>query len=338
MAPEPLRASGSDREYEPALARPVERLPDSGALPGGCLYEPKWDGFRVAVHVAGDGVRLVSRNGKDLTAVFPDLAAAAGDQIPPGYVLDGEAVVFTGDRLDFEALQRRLVAGRRGITALVREQPASLAVFDLLSVVGRDTRGLVLRDRRALLEELARGWAAPLNLSPATTDPVTAARWLRELPATGIEGLVIKGAGQAYEGGRREWLKLRHRDTVEVLCGAVTGSLLRPREVVAGLVIDGELRIVGRTAPLKPAAARSLAASLAAAGRDHPWPETIKSAAMDRFNGGAEPTRIVRVEPLVVEVSADTAFTGTSFRHALRFVRTRPDMDPDEVGLPAGLR
>ena len=316
----------------------MERLPGPGALPGGCLYEPKWDGFRVAVHVAGDGVRLVSRNGKDLTAVFPDLAVAAGSQVPPGYVLDGEAVVFDGDRLDFDALQRRLVAGRRGIPALVREEPASLAVFDLLSVDGRDTRGLVLRDRRALLEELARDWDAPLSLSPSTADPGTAARWLQELPATGIEGLVIKGAGQAYEGGRRQWLKLRRRDTVEVLCGAVTGSLRRPREVVAGLLIDGELRIAGRTAPLKPAAARSLAASLAAAGSDHPWPETIMSAAMDRFNGGAEPTRIIRVEPLVVEVSADTAFTGTSFRHALRFVRTRPDMDPDEVELPAGLR
>ena len=336
MTPDPSAAAASEDAL--ALARPVEQLPGPGALPGGCLYEPKWDGFRVAVHITGDDVRLVSRNGKDLTAVFPDLASAAESQVPPGYVLDGEAVVFSGDRLDFDALQRRLVAGRRGIGALVREKPASLAVFDLLCLDGQNTRGLVLRDRRSLLEELARGWKAPLNLSPVTADPDTAARWLRDLPATGVEGLVIKGAGQVYEGGRRQWLKLRHRDTVEVVCGAVTGSLDHPGEIVAGLVIDGELRIVGRTAPLKPAAARSLAASLVPAGDGHPWPERIKSAAMDRFNGGAEPTRIVRVEPLVVEVSADTSFTGSSFRHALRFVRTRPDMDPADVGLPAPLR
>ena len=54
--------------------------------------------------------------------------------------------------------------------------------------------------------------------------------------------------------------------------------------------------------------------------------------------GGAEHTRIVRVEPLVLEVSADTSFIGTSFRHASRYVRMRPDMDPAEAELPAALR
>lgn len=28
-----------------ALAKAVDRIPTPGALPSGCLYEPKWDGF-----------------------------------------------------------------------------------------------------------------------------------------------------------------------------------------------------------------------------------------------------------------------------------------------------
>jgi ATP-dependent DNA ligase len=48
---------------------------------------------------------------------------------------------------------------------LVRGQPASFAAFDVLAVAGRDTRHLKLRDRRSLLEELARTWSPPLNLS-----------------------------------------------------------------------------------------------------------------------------------------------------------------------------
>lgn len=31
--------------FEVALARAVDRIPESSALPGGALYEPKWDGF-----------------------------------------------------------------------------------------------------------------------------------------------------------------------------------------------------------------------------------------------------------------------------------------------------
>lgn len=34
---------------ELALARAADLLPAETALPGGCRYEPKWDGFRVAV-------------------------------------------------------------------------------------------------------------------------------------------------------------------------------------------------------------------------------------------------------------------------------------------------
>ncbi len=330
--------AGTPAAAEPALARPVHRLPHPDELPGGCLYEPKWDGFRVTVHVGEDRSIITSRRGRDLSPFFPDLASATVEQVPPGYVLDGEAVVFAGDRLDFDALQERLGAGRRRVADLVRQRPASLAVFDLLEVDSLDIRAVALRDRRALLTELARGWQAPLSLSPATTDPELAARWLREMPAAGIEGLVIKGAGQAYGGGQRQWLKLRHRDTIDVVCGAVTGSLARPREIIAGLVIDGELRIVGRSAPLKPAAARSLAASLAPAGAGHPWPGEIRSTAMNRFNPRTRPTPIERVEPLVVEVSADTAFSGTAFRHPLRFLRSRADMVPADVVLPERLQ
>lgn len=40
------------------------------------------------------------------------------------------------------------------------------------------------------------------------------------------------------------------------------------------------------------------------------------------------------VEPVVVEVSADTASTGRTFRHPLRVLRIRPELDPAEVELP----
>ncbi|UKA53546.1 hypothetical protein LFT45_17775 [Arthrobacter sp. FW305-BF8] len=47
--------------------------------------------------------------------------------------------------------------------------------------------------------------------------------------------------------------------------------------------------------------------------------------------------RLTPVEPVVVEVSADVAPSGHSFRHPLRFRRVRPELEPDAVELPARL-
>ena len=92
-----------------ALARTEEAIPGESTMAGGAVYELKWDGYRVAAVRDDAGARLWSRQGKDLTDRFPDLAAALVDQIQPGTVLDGEAVVWHGSRLDFDLLQRRLV-------------------------------------------------------------------------------------------------------------------------------------------------------------------------------------------------------------------------------------
>jgi hypothetical protein len=51
---------------ELALAKAVESIPDAGVLPGGNVYEMKWDGFRAVCVVDVDGVSLWSRQRKDL--------------------------------------------------------------------------------------------------------------------------------------------------------------------------------------------------------------------------------------------------------------------------------
>ncbi|UNK47840.1 ATP-dependent DNA ligase [Arthrobacter sulfonylureivorans] len=320
-----------------ALARAVEKVPSPSALPGGAWYEPKWDGYRAVISRDGEETSLWSRQGKNLSKYFPDLIKAAADQLPPGCLLDGETVIWSEDRLDFSALQQRLSTSVKSMPGLVRKVPAHFVAFDLLAIAGHDLRGEAFRVRRRLLEELAKDWTGGLELSPGTSDPDTAATWLEELPAAGIEGLVIKGAGQPYEGGRRQWQKIKHRDTVDVICAAVIGPLTRPEAIVAGLPIEGELRIVGRSAPLKPAASKLLGSQLQAAGPDHPWPHRVKSTLMDRFNADAGETELTLVEPLVVEVSADTAMSGASFRHAVRFLRARPELDPESLN-PHGMR
>ena len=70
---------------------------------------------------------------------------------------------------------------------------------------------------------------------------------------------------QRYRGGARDWLKYRYRDTVDVIIGAVTGSLTSPERLILGLYRDGALHIVGGTSALSTAQQRLLAPLLAPA-------------------------------------------------------------------------
>ena len=311
------------------LAKPVREIPPAHALAGGCLYEPKWDGYRLVVVRTGSTTRVWSKQGRDLTDRFPDVAAAAVAQVPAGTVLDGEVVIWNGSRLDFGLLQRRMVTAPSRIAALVTASPASYVAFDLLAAGGTDLRGERLSRRRARLEEIAARWAPPMQLCPATSDPEEARRWFEDFRPAGVEGLVAKGAGTRYAPGRREWLKVKSWETTEVLAGGVIGPVERPSQLVAGRYRDGELVVVGRTSPLNPRQSAELGAVLAPAGADHPWPDRIGTGA---FGGGRLSVPLSRVQPtVVVEVSADAALQAGVFRHPLRYVRLRPELHPDDV-------
>lgn len=318
---------------EPMLAAPVTELPTGSAMRGGCWYEPKFDGFRGIVFVEADGARVQSRAGNNITHAFTDIAEAAHEALPPGTVVDGELLIWGGAGLDFSALQRRLASGRAA-AVLTAARPASLIVFDVLAVAGTDVRHLHLADRRQLLEQLLDDVGPPLQLIPYSTDADQAREWMETYREAriGIEGLVIKGAGSRYESGRRGWAKLRIRDTVEVIVGAVTGSVRAPGRLVVGFRDDtGRLVIAGSTGPLNRKQREEMAVHLVAADDDnHPWPEVIGPGRMG--NWGGDPQPVTRVEPmLVVEVSGDTSLDHGHWRHQTKFVRARPDLDADDV-------
>ena len=208
----------------------------------------------------------------------------------PGTVLDGEAVIWSGTRLDFDLLQRRLVNTPRKVASLAAMHPASLMVFDVLAHHGDDLRRQPLHQRRALLEELAKSWTPPLQLSPATTDEATARRWFTDYRPAGIEGLVVKGGRLHLHPGSadvdqgqepRDHRGDHRRGDRQPRAARDHRRRSRPR---------GELQIVGRTTPLSRTQAAELAGLLTPAGPDHPWPDEVSSS---RFGASKDkvPTR-----------------------------------------------
>lgn len=69
---------------------------------------------------------------------------------------------------------------------------------------------------------------------------------------------------------------------------------------------------------MKTAVARELARWPQPPRGLHAWPHKVKGTTLDRFNRDKKPVAQTLVNPVVVEVSADTAWSGPSFRHPLR--------------------
>ncbi|MCW2525280.1 MAG: ATP-dependent ligase [Pseudonocardiales bacterium] len=323
-----LPSSGLEGPVELALARSEETVPTSNMLPGGCRYELKWDGYRIAIVRLSYGARLWSRQGNDLTAIFPDLAAAADFHLKPGTVLDGEAVIWHDGRLRFDLLQKRMAHRHQPRADTIKAHPASYVAFDLLATADRDWRPTRFSTRRSELERLAARWAPPLQVSPVTGDHDEAMGWFVDYRPAGIEGLVIKAADGRYLPGRRDWVKVKNRETREVVVGAVIGPIHAPTAVIAGQMRDGELLIAGRSTELTSSQSTQLAEVLTAADTKHPWPEHIGAGVF----GARRTLAITRVAPtVVIEVSADAAVQAGRYRHALRYLRIRSDLTPADV-------
>lgn len=204
-------------------------------LGGGWQFEFKWDGVRVIVVWDGQNVRLLSRNGNDFTASWPEVLGIGGDLGEGPAVLDGELVVMNEERRpDFGLLQQRLhVSDPLAVAGLAGHLPATLLLFDVINFAGQDTRDLPLSDRRTLLERLeldGPAWKVPpvfVGEGEATLD---AAERL------GLEGIVAKRLSSTYTSGKRgsSWRKIKiiHRDEF-VICGWTAGSGRRSSSIGA---------------------------------------------------------------------------------------------------------
>ena len=326
----------------PMLAKAVTSVPPPDSVDGGLAYEPKWDGFRCIVLRDGDQIELASRGKKPLTRYFPEVVEAVREHLPTRCAVDTEVVVRHGPpgagRLDWERLSQRIHPAESRVQKLSRETPAELVCFDLLALDGDDVMSEPFGTRRDRLEQLAGGIApdAPVHLTRVTRDAELAQEWFELFEGAGLDGVVAKPLALAYQPGKRTMLKVKHKRTAEAVVigyrvhksGQGVGSLL------LGLY-DGE----GRLIPVGGIAAFTNARRLELVDELAPLTETDESGELlrgetdrSRFSGNKD-VSFVRLRPeRVVEVAFDQ-MEGHRFRHAVTFLRWRPDRDPQSCAL-----
>src|ERR1700739_3143691 len=112
----------------PMLAKRVDDVPTTAD----CIFEPKWDGFRVLIFRDGEEILIQSRDEKPLNRYFPDMLDPLRAQLPQRCVLDCEMGIAREGRLVFDALQLRIHPAASRVRLLAGQMPASVIFFDLL--------------------------------------------------------------------------------------------------------------------------------------------------------------------------------------------------------------
>lgn len=205
----------------------------------GWVYEEKYDGYRILAYKEGRNVTLRSRNDKDRTETFANVAKAVANLPGDTLLLDGEVVVFD----------------RRGVShfQLLQELKSApqYAVFDCLYKDGIDLRHSALVDRRAALEKTV-GSSSKQNseifvsafLSPNGLKAFEVAK------QKGFEGVVAKDDSAPYiEGRSRKWLKVKvHQEDEFVIVGytAPAGARKHFGALLLGAYDHGQLHYVGK--------------------------------------------------------------------------------------------
>jgi bifunctional non-homologous end joining protein LigD len=231
------------REAQPEFVSPQLAL-EATAPPVrvGYLHELKLDGYRIQARKDGTHVQLLTRKGLDWTHRMPDVAAAVNALPAKQATLDGEVVVLAENGTSsFADLQASFNDGaKHGLVYFA---------FDLLHLDGHNTRGLPLRDRKALLAKLLPEREGTVRLSEhLETDGEAMFHHACELHA---EGIISKRADAVYRGGRTtDWLKCKCLREQEFVIAGFTDSSEGPGRIgslLLGYYAGKKLVYAGRT-------------------------------------------------------------------------------------------
>jgi bifunctional non-homologous end joining protein LigD len=214
---------GARKAGFPPSMKPMLAYPGSFPPPGkDWLFEPKLDGFRTMGLIENGKIKLLSRNGIDVTQNYADLLPALVKQPVTTAIVDGEIIALDdNDRPCFQCLQQYLKATRdkKG-----KEIPILYYIFDVLYLNGYELNDVQLHNRKDLLNQFIEESSNVRTVAFFDKDGPTIYKSSLE---KGFEGILAKLKNSIYEPGKRshDWLKIKPLLTDDFIIGGYTQGL-----------------------------------------------------------------------------------------------------------------
>jgi bifunctional non-homologous end joining protein LigD len=161
------------------------------------IHEIKHDGYRMMIVRDGDRVRLISRNGADLTNRYP-------------WIVEAALKNRQKHRRRGRGARRRWISDFDALQSRKHDEEVQLYAFDMLAGDGDDLRTLPLSMRKTNLARLLARRPDGIFVAPFEQGEIGPALY-RKACEVGLEGMVSKRRDRPYRGGRCPyWIKVKN--------------------------------------------------------------------------------------------------------------------------------
>ena len=189
---------------KPQLATLVTTSPEGDDW----IHEVKYDGYRILAFVNDHGVKLLTRNGKDITFKLPKIRLTLEKMKTTKTIFDGELVAIDHNVISFDHLADCLSTGKTDKLVYF--------IFDLPIHDGQDLRKLPLLERKNILKKVISKKTGSIRHVDFVIG--NGKQVYDEICTLKMEGIISKRTTSLYESKRtKTWLKSKCNQIEEFL-------------------------------------------------------------------------------------------------------------------------
>lgn len=206
------------------------------------IYEIKFDGIRALIYVIDNNIKIFTRNGKNITNLFPELKVITSS-VKKNSILDGEIVCLTNNKPDFFKVQKRIhLKNKDKIEISSKNNPALFICFDIL-YYEKDITNEPLYKRK---DELSKINESDYLLKSKVFED--GEKLFKSIKRLDLEGIVCKDKFSTYQVNTRSnsWIKVKNYKVESFFIGGYTDGEKDRFSIYLGEKSNGKLRYVGK--------------------------------------------------------------------------------------------
>ena len=206
------------------------------------IYEIKFDGIRAIIYVIDNNIKIFTRNGKNITNLFPELKVITSS-VKKNSILDGEIVCLTNNKPDFFKVQKRIhLKNKDKIEISSKNNPALFICFDIL-YYDKDITNEPLYKRK---DELSKINESDYLLKSKVFED--GEKLFKSIKRLDLEGIVCKDKFSTYQVNTRanSWIKVKNYKVESFFIGGYTDGEKDRFSIYLGEKSNGKLRYVGK--------------------------------------------------------------------------------------------